>query len=337
MNDHFNITVLVDAATVPAHDPQFEHPPKEPITEYHVIESVRLLGHTASVVDVHDDIGDMIDKIKKAEPHLIFNLTEQFACLRSMDKNIAAVLEMLHIPFTGAGTTGLMLCRDKRLCKQILARHMIRVPGFVNIPLGRRVRVPRSIRFPLVVKPALEDGSEGISNASLVWDEDALAERSRFVHERWRQDAIAEEYIDGRELYVSIMGNARLTVLPIRECFLQKHPEGGPYMATYRVKWNEAYRDKWGIKFGFANLGDKVQAQVARVCKKVYRLLHLQDYGRIDVRLAPDDRLVVLEANPNPGLAYGEEVAESAEKAGIEYEQFIDRIIRTAIRRFPEC
>jgi D-alanine-D-alanine ligase len=336
MNDRLKITVLVDAASVSAADPQFEHSPDEPITEYHVIESLRLLGHTASVVDVHDDLGDMIDKIKKSDPDLIFNLTEQFACLRSMDKNIAAVLEMLQIPFTGAGTTGLMLCRDKRLCKQLLARHLIRVPGFVNIPLGRRVRVPRAIRFPLVVKPALEDGSEGISNASLVWDEDALAERARFVHERWRQDAIAEEYIEGRELYVSILGNSRLTVLPIRECFLQKHPEGGPYMATYRVKWNESYRNKWAIEFGFADLDPKLHAHVARVCKKVYRLLHLQDYGRIDVRLAPDDRLVVLEANPNPGLAYGEEVAESAEKAGLEYEQFIHRLIKTALRRSPQ-
>lgn len=328
------ITVLVDAASVPAADRQFENSPEEPITEYHVIETIRELGHAAYVVDVHDDIGDMVEQIKKSDPDLIFNLTEQFACQRLMDKNIAAVLEMLHIPFTGAGTMGLMLCRDKRLCKQLLARHLIRVPGFVNIPMGRRVRVPRAIRFPLVVKPALEDGSEGISNASLVWDENALAERARFVHDRWHQDAIAEEYIDGREFYVSILGNKRLTVLPVRECFLHDHPEGGPYMATYRVKWNEGYRKKWGIEFGFAELDPKVHAHLARVCKKVYRLLHLQDYGRIDVRLTPDDRLVVLEANPNPGLAYGEEVAESADRAGIEYEQFIERIIKIALRRF---
>ncbi len=334
MKQPLNITVLVDAASVPAADPQFLNPPDEPITEYHVIESIRLLGHSAFVIDVHDDLGYMIEKIKSSDPDLIFNLTEQFACRRDMDKNIAAVLEMLQIPFTGAGTAGLMLCRDKRLCKQLLARHLIRVPGFVNIPQGRRVRVPRAVRFPLVVKPALEDGSEGISNASLVWDEDALAERARFVHERWRQDAIAEEYIDGRELYVSIIGNKRLTVLPVRECYLQKHPEGGPYMATYRVKWDEAYRNKWHIEFGFADLDQKLHDHIARVCKKVYRLLHLQDYGRIDVRLTADEKIVVLEANPNPGLAYGEEVAESAEKAGLEYEQFIDRIIKTALRRF---
>ena len=151
-------------------------------------------------------------------PDLVFNLTEQFGGDRRFDKNIAALLEILDIPFTGSGATGLMLCRDKRLCKQLLSLHRIRVPGFAFLPLNRAVRVPKTLRYPLVVKPAFEDSSEGISNASLAANEEALRERVQFVHEGWQQAVIAEEYIEGRELYVSVLGNKRLVVLPIREC-----------------------------------------------------------------------------------------------------------------------
>ena len=333
MSGKLKITFLADAGVIPGSDRQLEGDPEEIITEYHVVEALRHLGHTVSVVGVHDDIRAIVDAITSQEPQLVFNLTEQFSGLRYMDKNVAAVLEMMQIPFTGTGTIGMMLCRDKRLCKELLAHHRIRVPGFVSIPRRRRVRIGKSIRFPLVVKPALEDGSEGISNASLVWDESALTERAAFVHERWEQDVIAEEYIEGRELYVSIVGNKRLVVYPMRECFLNRQEEGGPNLATYRVKWNDVYRKRWGIKFGYADLDEETEKRIGRVCKKVYRLLHLQDYGRIDLRLTPDGGLVILEANPNPALAYGEEVAESAEKAGVSYEQLIDRIIRAALQR----
>ncbi len=333
MSGKLKITFLADAGVIPGGDRQLEGDPEEIITEYHVVEALRFLGHTVSVVGVHDDIRAIVDAITSQEPELVFNLTEQFSGLRYMDKNVAAVLEMMEIPFTGTGTIGMMLCRDKRLCKELLAHHRIRVPGFVSIPRHRRVRIPKSIRYPLVVKPALEDGSEGISNASLVWDESALTERAAFVHERWEQDVIAEEYIEGRELYVSIVGNKRLVVYPMRECFLNRQGRGGPNLATYRVKWNDAYRKKWGIKFGYADLDAETEKRIGRACKKVYRLLHLQDYGRIDLRLTPDGKLVILEANPNPALAYGEEVAESAEKAGVTYEQLIDRIIQAALRR----
>ncbi len=333
MSRKLKITFLADAGVIPGGDPQLEGDPEESITEYHVVEALRFLGHTVSVVGVHDDIGAIVDAITSQKPELVFNLTEQFSGLRYMDKNVAAVLEMMEIPFTGTGTVGMMLCRDKRLCKELLSHHRIRVPGFVSIPWGRRVRIGKSIRYPLVVKPALEDGSEGISNASLVWDESALMERAAFVHDRWEQDVIAEEYIEGRELYVSILGNKRLVVFPMRECFLNQQAEGGPNLATYRVKWNDAYRKKWGISFGYADVDAETEKRIGRVCKKIYRLLHLQDYGRIDLRLTPEGKLVILEANPNPGLAYGEEVAESAEKAGVTYEQLIDRIIRAALRR----
>jgi len=155
-----------------------------------------------------------------------------------------------------------------------------------------------------------------------------------FIHERWKQAAIAEEYIEGRELYVTVIGNKRLTVLPPRECFFNADGNEGPMILTYKCKWDDAYREKWQITFGFAEIDPAVFKNIERVCKRAYRILQLQDYGRIDLRLTPDDKLVILEANPNPDIAYGEEVAEAAHRAGIEYEALIDKIIHLALRRY---
>ncbi len=334
MKRKLNITVLADKWTIPTQDPDFLQQPKKPTTEYHVIQTLRDLGHNVSVLGVEDDITIIVTTLSDNKQDLIFNLTEQLSGNRSMDMNIAAVLETLDTPFTGTGPAGLMLCRDKRLCKQLLTLHRIRVPGFVSIAQNRKVRIPKSLNYPLVVKPALEDSSEGISNASLVTNESALLERVKFVHERWDQPVIIEEYIEGRELYVSIIGNKHLTVLPIRECLFDFDRPAGPQLATYRVKWNREYREKWGIKFGFAEFETSIVKNIERICKRVYRLLQMQDYGRIDIRLTAENKLVILEANPNPDIAYGEEVAESAERAGIPYNKLIERIIHIALRRY---
>ena len=334
MKKQLNVTVLVDATTVPADDPDFTGHPEVPTTEYHVVDALRSLRHSVSILAVADDIAVIVQSLTEDKPDIVFNLTEQFAGDRRLDTNITSLLEMLGVPFTGTGPTGLLLCRDKRLCKQLLSLHKIRVPAFVSLPLNRAIRVPKSMRYPLVVKPAFEDSSEGISNASLVTDENALRERTHFVHQRWEQPVIAEEYVEGRELYVSIIGNKKLALLPIRECSFDSNGNEGPILATYRVKWNEQYRKKWNIKFGFANLDPPIVKSIQRVCKKVFRILQLRDYGRIDLRLTPDNKLVILEANPNPDIAYGEEVAEAAERAGIHYENLIDRILHLAVRRY---
>ena len=334
MSRKLNITVLVDATEVKDSDPNFETSPEIPTTEYHVIEALRDLGYKASVLGAFNDIQTIVNTLTEQNPDLVFNLTESFNGDRRLDKNIAGLLEMLGIPFTGSGAMGLMLCRDKRLCKELLSLHKIRVPKFFSLPHGRKFRVAKTIRYPLVVKPALEDGSEGISNASLVSDDMELQERVNFMHERWEQPAIAEEYIKGRELYVSVMGNKRLVVLPIRECLFDYDGKEGPQLATYRVKWNAEYRKKWNIKFVYAELDPAIVKNINRICKKVYRVLHIRDYGRIDLRLTPDNKVVILEANPNPDIAYGEEVAEAAEKNGLSYEKFIDHILDYTLRRY---
>jgi D-alanine-D-alanine ligase len=336
MKQSLTIAALVDRGTIQEDDPQFENMEGKTLTEYHVIEALRHLGHDVRAIGVFDDIHTVIQELQDTSPDLVFNLTEQFYGDRRFDKHIVGVLELLQLPYTGSGMMGLMLCRDKRLCKQLLALHRIRVPNLVSLPMGRTPHIPRSTTYPQVVKPALEDGSEGISNASLVYNADALIERAEFIHDRWEQDAIAEEYIEGRECYITLLGNKRLTVLPPRECRFDHDGEGGPSMATYHVKWNDKYREKWGIDFDFADFDEETMERCKRICRRVFRVLCLQDYARIDLRIGPDGRMTILEANPNPGLAYGEEVAESAEKAGIGYEQLIDRIVRSALRRHEE-
>ena len=165
---------------------------------------------------------------------------------------------MLGIPFTGTGSNGLFLTRDKRLCKQLMSLHRIRVPKYIIFPFKKTLKISRKLNFTLVVKPVFEDGSEGISNASIVENEDALRERVTFVHEGWKQGAIAEQYIEGREFYVGIIGNKKLRVLPIRECRFNYAGNEGPRLATYRVKWNSEYRKKWNITFGFGDIEEHI-------------------------------------------------------------------------------
>ena len=334
MYKKLHITVLVDAMEITDSDPNFETEPEIPTTEYHVIGALRYLGHEVSILGAISDVGQIIGTLTEQEPDLVFNLTEAFQGDRGFDKNIAALLELLDIPFTGTGSTGLMLCRDKRLCKELLSLHKIRVPRFFSIPMGKKIRIAKNASYPLVVKPTMEDSSEGISNASLVNNFEELQERARFMHERWNQPAIAEEYIDGRELYLGVLGNKKLTVLPPRECSFAYDGTNGPLLATYRVKWNAEYRKKWNIKFGFAELDKGTLDNINHICKKVFRVLQIRDYGRIDLRLTHNNKVVILEANPNPDIAYGEEVAEAAEKSGLTYEELIDRILHMALLRY---
>ncbi len=334
MKKKLRITVLMDAACIASEDPCFTAVNGEPTTEYHVVSTLRQLGHQIAVLGVDADLGAVVNGLCEQRPDLVFNLTEVFRGDRCQDRNLAALLELSGLPFTGTGATGLMLCRGKGLCKQLLNLHRLRVPAFMVFPQGKPIRIPVGLRYPMVIKPVDADGSDGIANASLVCTPAALTERVLLVHERWRQAAIAEEYIEGRELYVSVLGNHRLRVLPPREIFLGTGNGDGPQLATYRVKWDPEYQKKWNIRFDFADVSAPLMRRLESVCKRVYRQLQLRDYGRIDLRVTPDERIVVLEVNPNPDIAYGEEVAESAERGGIAYPDLLQQILRLAMRRY---
>jgi D-alanine-D-alanine ligase len=298
-------------------------------TEANVMAALGELGHTAEHLAIFDDVDLVRQKVEGFEPDVLFNLVEQFKNNPGFDQNIVSLLEMQGIPFTGCGATGLTLCKHKGISKKILGHHGIPTPNFVVIPRGQRIGGPRKLRFPILVKPVKEEASYGISRASFVQNEEQFRERIAFIHEKHNADAITEEYIDGRELYVSLMGNARLTVFPIRELVFREVPPNEPKIATYKAKWDEEYRKRWGLDGRFAeDLEPTLVAEIGQTCKDIYRLLTIDGYARIDLRLTADNKIYFIEANPNPHLAADEDFAQSAAKAGLKYPQLIQAIIR---------
>lgn len=333
---HLDIIVLSDVSEPPPRDQDFTHDLKKDNwrTEYDVLFSLRESGHTARLICLYDSVTPLIDAVTAQRPDLIFNIAEQFRDQTVLERNIAAFLELLGIPYTGSGPTGLTLCRHKAMAKKILTYHRIRIPHFAIYHRHRAFHPPRNLKYPLFVKGAREEASIGISKSSFVDQEGALAERVQFIHDSLNQDALVEEFIEGREIYVSIVGNHRLTVFPLRELNFGDMPPDEPRFATFTMKWDEAYRKKWNIRNTFVDpLPNGIEQKISHISRRVYRALQIQGYGRIDLRLRPDGDVVVLEANPNPFLAAGEDFALSAKKAGLPHTALVNRIVRLAVNR----
>jgi len=312
-------------------------PVAEEKTEFDVMETLKTLGHQVFPVGVRNDLGVIREAIDHCHPHITFNLLEEFASQPTYDQNVVSYLELLGLPYTGCNPRGLMLARDKGWTKKILSYHRIHVPEFLVVPIGRRVKRPKRLRFPLIVKSMNEEASLGISQASIVEDDENLQERVHFIHhsESVGTNALVERYIDGRELYVGVLGNTRLHILPIWELVLDHLPEDAKKIATARVKWSDKYQKKYRIRSQEAKgLSPEIQRKIRHVAKRVYRHLALSGYARIDLRLDENDqnKIYVLEANPNAQLAYGEDLAESAERAGLSYQELLQRIINLGLR-----
>lgn len=302
-------------------------------TEANVLAALGELGYPTEHLAIFDNLDLLRQKMESFAPDVIFNLADQFKNNRGFDQNIASLLEMQGVPFTGCGATGLVLCKHKGTSKKILGYHHIHVPNFVVIPRGQRIARLKRPKFPLLVKPVKEEASYGISQASFVTSDEQFKERVAFIHESHDSDVIAEEYIEGRELYVSVMGNAKLTVFPIRELVFREVPPNEPKIATYKAKWDEEYRKRWGLQNQFPEgLEPALVAQIEETCKRIYRLLTIEGYARIDLRLTAANEIYFIEANPNPILAADEDFAQAAGKAGLTYPQLINRIIRQAMK-----
>lgn len=302
-------------------------------TEYDVVTTLRGLGHEARPLGVCDELQPIRAAVEEWKPHVVFNLIEEFHGLRQFDQHVVSFLELLQVPYTGCNPTGLVLAREKALSKKLLHYHRLRVPAFAVFPKGRKVKRRKSLQFPLIVKSLTEEASEGISQASVVDSEEKLAERVRFVHERIGTDAIAEQYIAGRELYVSVLGKKRLTVLPVWELTFEKLPEGAMPIATAKVKHDLELQEKWGIQQRPAALTPELSRHAERVTRRAYSILELDGYARIDYRLSPDGTLYFLEANPNPEIAQEDEFASAARVAGIEYGELLQRIVSLGLSR----
>jgi D-alanine-D-alanine ligase len=306
-------------------------------TEANVLAALGELGHTVEHLAIFDDLNLLRQKLDAFQPDIIFNLADQFRNNRAFDQNIASFLEMHGVTFTGCGSTGLTLCKHKAISKKILGYHRIRVPEFTVIARGKRIARPARLKFPILVKPLKEEASYGISQASFVETDDQFKERVQFIHTSHDCDVIAEEYIAGRELYVSVLGNHKLEVFPIRELVFKEVPPDEPKIATYKAKWDEEYRKKWGLQNQFADGLDPVLAKaIIQTCKRIYHLLTIDGYGRVDLRVTANNEIYFIEANPNPILAADEDFAQSALKAGLGYPQLIERIIRTGLKTIRE-
>jgi D-alanine-D-alanine ligase len=302
-------------------------------TEANVLNALRELGHTTEYLAIFDDLDLIQQKLQQFEPDIIFNLADQFKNNRAFDQNIVSFLAMRGIAFTGCGSTGLTLCKHKAISKKILGYHRIHTPEFVTIARGKRIARPKQLKFPILVKPLKEEASLGISQASFVENDDQFRDRVQFIHEKFDNDVIAEEYIEGRELYVSLLGNHRLDVFPFRELVFREVPPDEPKIATYKAKWDEDYRKRWGLENRDADgLDPAVVSTIQRTCRRIYHLLTIDGYARLDLRVTADNKVYFIEANPNPTLAADEDFAQSGLKAGLTYPQLIDRILRVGLK-----
>ena len=298
--------------------------------EFDLVRAMRSRGHDVHCVEPRDDIATILDAIAARKPHVVFPMLEEVHGFVEFEAHVTALLELGKVPYAGCNPRGLALARDKALTKVILARDGIPVPGFAVFPREGRFRAPR-LRYPLIVKSLVEESSLGLARGSLVHDPSALKDRVAFVHGSVGSDAIAEEYVLGREVSVALLGNGRPRAFPPRELDLSGLPPSAPRFVTARVKWDDAFRKRYGIRSGPARLDRRTAARVARIGRRAYSLLGLSGYARIDLRVSDEGTPFVLEANPNPDLSREDDFARAAAAAGIAYADLVERILRLGI------
>ncbi|MCB2107041.1 MAG: ATP-grasp domain-containing protein [Rhodobacteraceae bacterium] len=333
---HLRVLVLLDPELMPppvlkGHSPEDRFTWK---TEYDVVSTLKRNGHVVKPLGVQSELKPIRDEIESWRPDVVFNLLEKFHGKTMYDQNVVSYLELLRIPYTGCNPRGLILARGKDLSKKLLAYHRIPVPAFQVVPVGRKIRRSAKLKFPLIVKSLSEDASLGIAQASVVDNDEKLDERIKFVHEWIHTPALVEQFIEGREIYVGILGNDRLKVLPVWELEFGKMPKGALHIATEKVKHDPEYQERRGIMQGPAkNMPPELATRIQRMAKRIYRTLQLDGYARIDFRLTDEGVPYFLEANPNPEIARGEEFAEAALHTGLSYRKLINRLLLLAIDR----
>ena len=302
-------------------------------TEYDVVSTLRRRGHDVRPLGLKDELKPIRDAIEGWTPHVVFNLLEEFHGQATYDQNVASYLELLRLPYTGCNPRGLILARGKALSKKLVSYHRIPTPAFHVFPVGRKIKRPARLEFPLIVKSLSEDASLGIARASLVENDEKLEERVTFIHEKIGTDAIVEKYIDGREIYVGVIGNERLRVLPVWELGFGDM-EDGVRIATTRVKHDIEYQERHHITQGPAeDLSPELVSRIRQLAKRICRTLELDGYARIDFRLSEDGIPYFIEANPNPEIARIEEFAQAALHDGLKYPALLERILQLGIRR----
>lgn len=334
MKKKLKILVLMHEDLVPPEDLR-GYSDKEIIdfaTEYDVIQGLQELDHEVIPLGVDSDLGTIRRAFAEWQPDIAFNLLVHFHGVAVYDQHVVSYMELLRKPYTGCNPRGMMLARDKAIAKKILNFHRIRVPRFYVVPLGHRPRRPKRLDFPLVVKSVNEEASLGISQASVVTNDEKLAQRVEFMHETYGVDVIVEEYVEGRELCVGITGNRRLQVYPVWELPLDQLPEDAYKIATAKVKWDLKYQKKYKIETKRAEgLSTEQVAEIDKLARRTYRALKLSGYARMDLRLEPGGRVFLLEANPNPDIRRHEDFSDSVLASGMTYPELLQRIVNLGL------
>jgi D-alanine-D-alanine ligase len=300
-------------------------------TGYDVVTTLRRARHEVRVLGVQYELRPIRQEIESFQPDIVFNLLEEFHGEPAYDQNVASYLELLRIPYTGCNPRGLILSRGKDLSKKLVHYHRIPTPAFAVFPMNRKIKRPERLPFPLIVKSLSEDASLGIAQKSIVDNDDKLQDRVTFIHEKIGTAAIAEQYIDGRELYVSVLGNDRMRLFPIWEL---EFGDISSRIATAKVKFDVKYQEERGILQGAAvDLPPEIEKRIYSLTRRICRTLELDGYARVDFRLAADGTPYFLEANPNPEIARHEVFAEAAEYGGMKYSDMLRRIVQLGLQR----
>lgn len=299
-----------------------------------VVRALRRQGHKVAILGIHADVKRVIAGLQRRHPDLVFNLVEMFADNMFGDIAMEGLLDLLGLKYTGVGPGESYLTQDKALSKKLLAFHGILYPRFAVFARDADFETGGNLRMPLFVKPLRTDASIGIRKNSLVTDMKSLMRRVATIHEELNDSALAEEYIEGREFYVGVLGNQDPIALPPIELDFSGLPEGAPHVLDSKAKWDEDSAEYKGTKSVLADLPDELRARLQKVSVEAYRALRVRDYGRVDLRLTDTGDIYVLEVNASCYLARDSEFAMAAAAAGIPYPALIQRIVDLATDRY---
>jgi len=298
-----------------------------------IVEALRSEGYRATAVNVEENLARLHQVVRRSKPDVIFNLVEFFRSDQGLESSVAGLFDLHGIPYTGAPPFGLALCQRKGLTKHVLLQHGVSTPKF-KLLRGKKIQRRHGLHYPLIVKPSREDGSSGVTKDSVVYDYGGLIEVLSHVFDTFGPPILVEEFIEGKELHVSILGNDPPEALPIIEFDFSDLPEDHPAIITYDVKWNPLDQAYHKVHSQCpAALPRRIEKKVREQALLAYGATHCRDYARIDMRLSRDDRPYVLEVNPNPDLTVGVSFMEAAEEAGLAFSETLAKIVAFALAR----
>ena len=319
------------------HTQDAAEPPEDPVLGQ-LESALRAGGHETARVVVGADIDPMVAALRREAPDLVFNMAESFGGKSAMESNVAALLNLLGLRYTGSSPSGLMLAGDKALTKVVLSFHGIKTPQFATVFRGA-LEWAGDIRFPVIVKPPQEDASLGITSKSVVRDLKGLMEAMDELQKEFKQPSLVEQFVEGREFYVGVLGNENATALPVIELDFSKFPADKPKIASWQAKWGD---DGAGSGAEYAgtesifptNVEPALLERMQRVALDAFAALRLRDYARIDLRVTPEGEIFVIEVNPNCYLERQSEFARAAGRHGLAYGALVGRIMELALARY---